>query len=141
MQYRFETNCSKNKLKEIRVFVSEVLNNYSISEVDKNELVLAVDEVCANLIIHSHNCNETEHFDLIINVEKSFGITFEIIDKGVGFNLQKYQEPSIKEIIKKKQKGGVGLLLVKRIMDTIEFRHEAGGNTCRLFKKMNFRDN
>lgn len=136
MEYRFSASCSKDKLKEIRIFLSNILDLYSISEVKKNELVLAVDEVCANLIIHSHNCNEKESFDLVVNVEEKSGITFDIIDKGIGFNIQKYKEPNVQEIIKKKQKGGVGLLLVRRIMDKIEFNHEPTGNTCRLFKKL-----
>ena len=136
MEYKFTTTCRKDKLKEIRIFVSGILDLYSISDIKKNELVLAVDEVCANLIIHSHNCNETEHFDLVVNVQERSGITFDIIDKGMGFNIQKYKEPKLQEIIKKKQKGGVGLMLVRRIMDKIEFKHERKGNVCRLFKKM-----
>ncbi len=76
MEYKFTTTCSKDKLKEIRIFVSGVLDLYSISDIKKNELVLAVDEVCANLIIHSHNCNEMEHLDLVVNVEEKSGITF-----------------------------------------------------------------
>ena len=136
MEYRFSTTCSKDKLKEIRIFLTRILDHYSISEVKKNELVLAVDEVCANLIIHSHNCNEKENFDLVVNVEEKSGITFDIIDKGIGFNIQKYREPNLREIIKKKQKGGVGLLLVRRIMDKIEFHHEPTGHVCRLFKRL-----
>ncbi|MCZ6899981.1 MAG: ATP-binding protein, partial [Bacteroidetes bacterium] len=57
MDYRYNCQCSKEKLKKIREFVSEVLHKYNLTEVKINELVLAVDEVCANLIIHSHNCN------------------------------------------------------------------------------------
>ncbi len=139
MEYRFTATCSKVKLKEIRIFISGILDHYSISEVKKNELVLAVDEVCANLIIHSHNCNEMEQFDLLVNVKERSGITVDIIDKGIGFNIKKYREPNLQEIIKKKQKGGVGLMLVRRIMDKIEFKHEPKGNVCRLFKKMDIK--
>ena len=137
MKYKFTTSCSKDKLKEIRIFVSGILDLYSISEIKKNELVLAVDEVCANLIIHSHNCNDRDEFDLVVNVKEKSGITFDIIDKGMGFNIQKYKEPKLQEIIKRKQKGGVGLMLVRRIMDKIEFKHQPDGNVCRLFKKIN----
>ena len=140
MKYKFTSKCSKDKLKEIRLFVSDILDRYGIPEVKKNELVLAVDEVCANLIIHSHNCNESEHFDLVVQVKENSGITFDIIDKGIGFNIQKYQEPKLQEIIKRKRKGGVGLILVRRIMDKIEFKHESKGNVCRLFKKIDIQE-
>ena len=136
MQYKFNTSCSKDKLKEIRLFVSKVLNKYNIPEVKKNELILAVDEVCANLIIHSHNCNPKESFKLMIDIDHSKGITFDIIDQGIGFNIAKYREPSINEIKEKRQKGGMGLILVKRIMDNIEFKCGPDKNVCRMFKKI-----
>ena len=138
MDYRYNCQCSKEKLKKIREFVSEVLHKYNLTEVKINELVLAVDEVCANLIIHSHNCNPQESFEIKINVNKKEGITFYIIDDGkIGFNLNQYKEPSINELIKKQKKGGVGLILVKRIMDDIQFKCSPERNVCRLFKKLN----
>ena len=140
MDYRYNCQCSKDKLKEIREFVTEVLHKYNLSEVKINELVLAVDEVCANLIIHSHNCNPQESFEIKINVNKKEGITFYIIDDGkIGFNLNHYKEPSLNELIKKQKKGGVGLILVKRIMDDIQFKCSPERNVCRLFKKLKIR--
>ena len=137
MDYRYNCQCSKDKLKEIREFVTEVLHKYNLSEVKINELVLAVDEVCANLIIHSHNCNPQESFEIKIDVNKKEGIAFYIIDNGkIGFNLNHYKEPSLNELIKKQKKGGVGLILVKRIMDDIQFKCSPERNVCRLFKKL-----
>ena len=137
MDYRYNCQCSKEKLKKIREFVSEVLHKYNLTEVKINELVLAVDEVCANLIIHSHNCNPQESFEIKIDVNKNEGITFYIIDDGkIGFNLNQYKEPSLNELIKKQKKGGVGLILVNRIMDDIQFKCSPERNVCRLFKKL-----
>ena len=87
-------------------------------------------------MIHSHSCNPKESIEIIIKVEKGLGVTFNIIDKGIGFNINEYKEPSIDELIKKQRKGGIGLILVKKIMDEIEFKSTSGLNTCRLFKKI-----
>jgi len=38
MKYRFSSRCSKDNLKDIRVFVSDVLNKYSIPEVKKKRI-------------------------------------------------------------------------------------------------------
>lgn len=135
MNYRYKACCSKQKLKEIRDFVTAVLQKYHLSDVETNNLVLAVDEICANLIIHSHDCNPSEYIELLINVKENEGITFEIYDYGIGFNPNRYQEPSLKEIVKEKKKGGIGLMLVKRIMDDVEFKSDSRQNVCRLYKK------
>jgi len=136
MEYNFETSCSKTKLADIRSFVRSVLKEHQIADVDINSMVLAVEEVVANLIIHSHNCNPREIIKLNILIEKNQGITFKIIDKGVGFNISEYKEPSINEIIRQKKKGGIGLILVKRIMDDVEYINNSSHNVYRLYKKM-----
>ena len=141
MKYKFEISCCKDRLQSVRNFVHATLKNYDISEVELNQLILAVDEVCSNLIIHSHHCNEQESLELIIKVQDDSGVTFEICDRGKGFNFRKYQEPSLSDIIKSKRKGGVGLLLVRRIMDRIDcdFNDETHRNIYRMHKSMNIR--
>lgn len=136
MNYRYKVRCNKHKLKEIREFVTGVLQRYALTEVEINKMVLAVDEVCANLIIHSYKCNPKESIELSIDVLENECITFEIIDRGMGFNICNYKEPTLTEVVKKKKKGGIGLILVKRIMDDIEFRKETGQSVCKLFKKI-----
>ena len=121
MNHRLKVSCCKDQLQNIRNFVHDELKNYTLSEVILSQLVLAVDEVCSNLMIHSHNCNPCHSIELTIKIQDRTGITFEISDQGKGFNFHTYREPCISDIIKTRKKGGIGLLLVKRIMDRIEY--------------------
>lgn len=136
MQYNFKAPCSKKKLRAIRDFIGKNLKKHDLDEIEINMIVLAVDEVCANLMIHSHSCDPTQSLELtmLIDAQKQ-GVTFEIIDSGSSFNILNYREPSIEEIINKKKKGGLGLMLVKRIMDNIEFKTSQKRNVCKLYKK------
>ena len=136
MEYRFKVPCTKSKLGDIRDFLQQVLSENSIPEVTINTLVLAVDEVCANLIIHSHNCNPDEHLELKVKVIGNSEITFDIIDHGDGFNIGEYKEPLISDIVRQKRKGGIGLMLVRRIMDEIELIKGKKKNVYRLHKKI-----
>ncbi|MCG8306411.1 MAG: ATP-binding protein [Cytophagales bacterium] len=136
MEYKYKIPCSKSKLGEIREFLQHILSENSIPEVTINTLVLAVDEVCANLIIHSHNCNPEEHLELKVKVIGNSKITFDIIDHGDGFNISEYKEPLISDIVKQKRKGGIGLMLVRRIMDEIELIKGKKKNVYRLHKKI-----
>lgn len=136
MVYKFKVPCSKSKLGDIREFLQKVLTENAIPEVTVNTLVLAVDEVCANLIIHSHNCNPKDHIELLVKISGKNEITFDIIDHGDGFNISDYEEPSISEIVRQKRKGGIGLMLVKRIMDEIELIKKKKKNVYRLHKKI-----
>ena len=135
MEYSLKVACTIDNLKNIRAFVSKRLHELSISELEINMLVLAVDEICANLIIHSNNNNEQQHLEVAIQ-DDADGVAFEIKDRGEAFDVNSYQIPDIDEIIRTKRKGGLGLILVKRIMDKIELRKEQGHTVLRLFKKV-----
>ena len=135
MKYNFEVSCTKSKLKSIREFVEGVLVKCPLTENEAHNLVLAVDEICANLIIHSHQCNPNENLEVQIVVNAKEGITFEISDKGEAFNPLNYQSSSVQQIVKEKRRGGMGLLLVKHIMDDIEFSCQQDQNVCRLHKR------
>ena len=135
MLYNYKISCQKSRLFEIREFLSGVLSGKGLSEVDINSLILAVDEMCANIIIHTHNCNPEEHIELSVDIQTD-GITFEIEEKGRGFDINEYQEPSLKDIIDKKKKGGLGLILVRRIMDEIKLIKDNNRNIYRLYKKL-----
>ncbi len=136
MKYNRKVPCTKNQLKEIRGFVNKSLSQHGLSDVDISAMVLAIDEVCANLIIHSHQCNPKEHIEIIINIDTDQGVEFRIVDEGVGFDISQYKEPTIDDLIKSRRKGGIGLILVKKIMDDIDFIKSKNKNTCRLFKKI-----
>lgn len=121
----------------MRKFVTEVLQKHHVSELETNMMVLAVDEVCANIIIHGHPGETAYDVKLMIHIKKE-GVWFEIVDKGEAFNILKYNEPVLDDLVKNKQKGGMGIMLVKKIMDEIDFQHSKNQNTLRLYKRVDF---
>jgi serine/threonine-protein kinase RsbW len=97
-------------------------------------MVLAVDEVCSNLIIHSHKCNAGDAIELSIR-NQATGVTFEIIDRaGTYFDLNNYKAPELRELIDRSHKGGMGLRLVKTLMDKVEVEYNDSQSTWRLYK-------
>jgi serine/threonine-protein kinase RsbW len=135
MSPKLKLSCCTSALVELRSFLQRSLEAYGFSEVDRHQVTLAVEEVCTNLIIHSHASNPKEVIYLEVKeLEKKLAI--EITDKGDAFNLLEYEVPDLKKVIEEKRKGGIGILLVKKIMDEIEFESKNGKNTCRLIKKI-----
>jgi len=104
-----------------------------LNDIERHQVTLAVEEVCANLIIHSHSCNPKEKIELEI-LKNRKGVIIEITDQGEAFNLLDYDAPELKQVMEEKRKGGLGIILVKKIMDGIEFESKNGKNICRLIK-------
>ncbi len=128
-------NCTKQNLKPIRDFVSSYLRQLALSDILMNQIVLAVDEICANLIIHANHEDPAKFISLTIDLPKDM-IRFEIVDNGLAFKCSDYKDPDIKEHVKVGKKGGVGIALVNRIMDKVEFRSSNTKNICLLYKKI-----
>lgn len=136
MRHELKLYCEKSRLVELRTFLSTILGQSELSNITQNQLILAVEEVCANLIIHSHQCNPKNCILLKVEIE-AHKVTFEIQDTGEAFNIIDYKSPDISAVVKEKRKGGLGILLVRKIMDKIEFESNKSYNTCRLIKKLN----
>lgn len=133
MNRRITIGCSKEELITIRQFTSDVLEQHHVPDLQAHKLVLAVDEVCANLIIHANDCNPRSQIEFDIQFSAA-QIIFTFKDRGVGFDINQYKSPSMEELVTTRRQGGLGLMLVKRIMDKIEFSTEKNHNICRLIK-------
>ena len=136
MKNALRINCSRGNLKAVRDFVTASLLDCKLSNLQVNQIVLAVDEVVANLIIHANGEDESQYLDLAIAVEDHL-FAIEIFDNAATYySPSTYTEPDLTEYIRKGKRGGVGMTLVNRIMDRVEFSSNGGQNVCRLYKSL-----
>ena len=138
MNYKQKVGCNIENLKGVRDFIRGALKKHGVSDLQISELVLALDEMCSNLMIHSHQCNPEELFEIHIILRKGSPVIFEIIDDGNTFDINQFSEPALGNLVHEKRKGGLGIRLVKSIMDKIEYQKRNGKNVCRLIKNVNY---
>lgn len=136
MNYRHKIGCSLENLKDIRDFVRKSLRMHVVSDVVLNEIILALDEMCSNLMIHAHHCNPDHFLELTIDVPEKGKLLFEIIDDGEMFDINTFHEPALNSLVHEKRKGGLGIRLVKSIMDDVEYLTRNGRFVCRMSKQL-----
>jgi serine/threonine-protein kinase RsbW len=134
MNYQYSIGCSLTNLKGIRDFIRTSLKGHGVPEVEVSAIVLALDEMCSNLMIHAHHCNPDHLLELHIEAANGRKFVFEIIDDGELFDINSFQTPGLDNLVHEKRKGGLGIRLVKSIMDSVEYFNENGKNICRLTK-------
>jgi serine/threonine-protein kinase RsbW len=135
MNFQYNISCSLSNLKGVREFIRVTLAEYDVPDLEMGAIVLALDEMCSNLIIHAHHCNPEHHIKLTIHVPAKSRFVFEIMDDdGSMFDINQFHEPDIGSLVHEKRKGGLGIRLVKSIMDKVEYVQEEGKNVCRLTK-------
>lgn len=132
MNNSIRISCALDNLIEVRNFVREFLMPYALTENEVNLIVLAVDEISANLIIHANQKDNSKYIYLTITKQQNSFI-FELSDRGAFFDGNTLGDPNLENIIKDRRKGGIGLAMVKRIVDKLEFTtNDKGMNICRL---------
>ena len=136
MNYRYNIGCSLENLKGVRDFIRKSLRDHVSSDVILNEIILALDEMCSNLMIHAHHCNPDHHIEMHITFAQKDKVIFEILDDGEMFDINHFHQPELDNLIHEKRKGGLGIRLVKSIMDEVEYTTRNGRNVCRLTKKI-----
>lgn len=137
MNYQYNISCSLENLKGMRDFIRKSLRGHVASDVELNEIILALDEMCSNLMIHAHQRNPDHHLEMNIDVPQQNKVVFEIMDDGEMFDINRFHEPDLGNLIHEKRKGGLGIRLVKSIMDEVQYTTRGGRNVCRLSKKVN----
>jgi serine/threonine-protein kinase RsbW len=136
MNYQYKIGCSLENLKGVRDFVRKSLRSTVVSDVVLNEIILALDEMCSNLMIHAHQCNPDHVLEVHIETQSQGQLIFEIMDEGEMFDINRFEEPAINNLIHTKRKGGLGIRLVKSIMDSVTYVRRNGRNVCVLTKKV-----
>ncbi|MCS6969179.1 MAG: ATP-binding protein [Cytophagales bacterium] len=135
-EHSINLSCKRDSLSHLRQFARNALSKWAIPEEQQYLLILALDEVCANLIIHAHCCNDAHAIEVKI-IRLPNEINFEVQDsKPDHFNMALYQVPDVRQIILEKKRNGLGLFLVKQIMDEITVEQRGSIKICRMKKKL-----
>ena len=128
--------CSRSHLQQVRDFVRSYLSSRQLSEVTINQVVLAIDEVVANFIIHANGENENQFLDLELTFDKQ-ELNVEIADNSDTIFLPgAHQNPDLSDYIRQGRKGGMGMTLVNRLMDRVEFFTRGNHTVCHLSKHL-----
>ena len=137
MTSHLRIQCSRHNLQQVRDFVRGFLLAGRRSEVLVNQVVLAVDEVVANFIIHANGENADQFLDLVLALT-DHRLDVEIEDHGATIFAPTVvaPDPDLREYIRQGRKGGMGMALVSRIMDQVEFFERNAHTVCHLSKTL-----
>ncbi|HTP12046.1 MAG TPA: ATP-binding protein [Bacteroidota bacterium] len=116
-----------DNLLEVREFVSEAARQFGFGDEDVANIVLAVDEACTNIIKHAYQyAPDKEIFVSIIRNDGTFEV--KIRDHGKNFDPTELRPPDLKQNLSHHRRGGLGVYLMKKLMDKVEYHFTEGKN-------------
>ena len=124
----------------IREFVTRVAAQAGLNETEVGQLELAVDEACANVIEHAYGDDKTKQV-MVRAIFDEDTLRIHVIDTGKGFDPTQVPEQELKDLIAKRRTGGLGMRLIKTLMDEVHYDIEPGKRTeLRMVKKLRRRE-
>ncbi|MBQ3733586.1 MAG: SpoIIE family protein phosphatase [Bacteroidales bacterium] len=120
-----------NELNRLEPFLEDFFNKNSLDPSLLSSLDLALEEALANVIMYAYPEGEKGEVTLTANVADN-AICMEIKDKGMPFNPLQQQEANLDVPLKERQIGGLGIHLIKEIMDEVTYAYENGHNVLQM---------
>jgi serine/threonine-protein kinase RsbW len=117
----------------VRDFVSDAARGFGFADDEIANIALAVDEACTNIIKHAYNFASDKEINVVVKMNTP---EFEILiaDRGKHFEPDKVPHPEMKEYLSKYRRGGLGMFLMRKLMDKVEYRIQPSRNVVRLVK-------
>lgn len=133
-QYLLKIPGQVDNLEIIRNFISGVAKKVGFGDDDANKIELAVDEACTNVIEHAYRDDDDKDIDIAIKLDYQ-KLTVVVTDRGRSFNFQQVEMPNMNSYLAELRVGGLGIYLMKTLMDEVDYQSKPGGkNEVRMVK-------
>ncbi|MBQ6228850.1 MAG: SpoIIE family protein phosphatase [Prevotella sp.] len=129
----------KNEMVEVsrmRGFFFSVCREHDIDEEMVKSLNLAIEEWVANVINYAYPKGTRGHVELTAEISDDV-LTLVVKDHGIPFDPTQHEEVDVNAELNDRPIGGLGIFLVRSIMDTMEYQRTPDGyNVLTLSKKI-----
>lgn len=127
-EYQLRIPSETDNLELIREFVTKVAEKVGFNSDDTGKIELACDEACTNVIKHAYSADKNDgknSLDILIKVEYD-KFTLMVTDHGKGFDPNAIKTPDMQEYLAQLKVGGLGIYLMKTLMDEVDYQMEPG---------------
>ena len=124
------------QLLEVRQFVSEAAREFGFDDEEVANIALAVDEACTNIIKHAYQYARDKEIQITVNRAHDV-FEVRITDEGRPFDPAHLRTPNLQDHLTHYRKGGLGVYLMRRLMDAVEYNIKPGSrNEVRMVKNL-----
>lgn len=124
-----------NEISRLTAFVEELCEELELSPELTMNINLALEEAVANIIMYAYPANQEHTIRLKVTADDS-QLIFLLTDKGVSFDPTQVEEADVTLPIEERPIGGLGIFLIRSIMNEVSYQRLDGENRLTLKKKL-----
>ncbi len=122
-------------LDEIREFVGDIARKGGFDSKEVYSIQLAADEAASNIIEHAYEGISGGKIEISCGFMRGH-LEITMLDKGKAFDPGSVQPPNLKADLSERKIGGLGIYLMRRLMDEVHYESLPGkGNRLTLLKR------
>ncbi|MBR6054211.1 MAG: SpoIIE family protein phosphatase [Bacteroidales bacterium] len=136
---RFNGNLHKSltieNRKEELAAIPEFVDSLELAPEVSNKVCLALDEIVTNVVLYAYEKPGTGKIkiDALLSPDK---LVLRVTDSGKAFDPTDTADPDISLPGEERPIGGLGIFLVRKLMDEVRYRRQKGKNVLRIIKNL-----
>jgi anti-sigma regulatory factor (Ser/Thr protein kinase) len=123
------------QLTVLNQFVREFWAAAALSPSKMQTFELALEEIFMNVVMHGSQPGITLRVEVSLNLGTD-AVTMTVEDDGPQFDPLSLAPPDVTGSLADRRVGGLGVFLVRKIMDTVSYARVAGRNRLRMSKRL-----
>ena len=123
-----------NNLPSFMEFVNNYAMDASINAGNIQKIELALEEALVNIIHYAYKDTTPDSIEIQCEILQQDSMSIRIIDKGAAFDILQKEDPDTSLSIEDREIGGLGIFLVKQMMDETHYKRENNKNILTLIK-------
>ena len=124
-------------LQKVMDFLGDQLDSVDYVMKARLQLELSIEEAYVNIVNYAYGSEEGEVVICCNIGESPLKVTMQFIDYGKPYNPLENEDPDISLNAEEKGIGGLGIFLIKKNVDDIEYKYCEGKNILTIQKKLN----
>ncbi len=125
----------EESLPEINAFVAEALEAMECPEGARKQLFIAIDEVFAHIVSYAYGDGEGSATVRLDAEAEPRAVALTFLDGGVPFDPLTMETPDTTLKARERKIGGLGIFMVRKLMDEVAYEYAEGKNILRIKKR------
>lgn len=127
----------KNTIEEVQRAITAFEDFAAIHAIPRNLMLkvnIVLDELLSNIVKYSFPDGKEHVIDITLELFTTGKLTLCLTDEGVPFNPFDAPDPDLSMPLEEREVGGLGILIVKRLMDEYNYKRQANLNVTSMIK-------
>ncbi|MCR5755452.1 MAG: ATP-binding protein [Acetatifactor sp.] len=129
-------DASVENITRVTEFIDEQLELLECSMKAQMQIDVAIDELFGNIAYYAYGQGTGKATVRFCFDESSRRASITFIDSGVAYNPLEKEDPDVTLSAEEREIGGLGIFLVKKTMDDVEYKRENEYNILTIYKQI-----